>query len=76
MAALLDVQDLAFSYSRERGNVFSGVTFSVEKGEGGMLSLLREAKGGVRTIWRHTLPSRQMRASKQRSSPHGGPTRP
>ena len=48
MAALLDVQDLAFSYSRERGNVFSGVTFSVEKGE--VFTLLGPNGAGKSTL--------------------------
>lgn len=48
MATLLEVNDLSFSYSRERGNVFSGVSFTVEPGE--VFSLLGPNGAGKSTL--------------------------
>lgn len=48
MAELLEVRDLAFRYSRERGDVFRGVSFSV--GKGGMFTLLGPNGAGKSTL--------------------------
>lgn len=48
MASLLEVKDLAFRYSRERGDVFSGVSFTVEAGE--VFTLLGPNGAGKSTL--------------------------
>lgn len=48
MASLLEVNDLAFRYSQKRGDVFRGVSFTVEKGE--MFTLLGPNGAGKSTL--------------------------
>ena len=47
-APLIEVHDLAFQYSAQRGNVFQHVSFTVEKGE--MLTLLGPNGAGKSTL--------------------------
>ena len=48
MASLLEVKNLAFRYSRERGDVFKNISFAVEKGE--MFTLLGPNGAGKSTL--------------------------
>ena len=48
MASLIEVNNLAFRYSAKRGDVFKGITFTVEKGE--MFTLLGPNGAGKSTL--------------------------